>query len=83
MAIIISRWEGPKDMGMKRTMRLVGLFALCGWVTPAFAYIDPGAGMVVWQGLLALIGAVAVFARRPWQALRRWVTGQRADDERP
>lgn len=68
---------------MNRIARLAGLFILCGWVTPAFAYVDPGAGMVVWQGLLALIGAVAVFARRPWQALRRWVSGQRSHDERP
>lgn len=38
---------------------------------PAFAYIDPGSGMLVWQGLIAGIGAVLVFFRSPWQALKK------------
>lgn len=38
----------------------------------AYAYVDPGAGMLVWQGLLALIGAAIVFVRNPWSTLKRW-----------
>jgi Polysaccharide biosynthesis protein len=37
---------------------------------PAFAYVDPGSGMLLWQGLLATIGAVLVFVRNPWQAIK-------------
>lgn len=68
---------------MEHIVRLAGILVLCLWAPSAFAYVDPGAGMVAWQGLLALIGAVSVFARRPWQALRRWVSRGRSRDERP
>ena len=36
----------------------------------AFAYVDPGSGMLLWQGLLAAIGAVIVFVRNPVKALK-------------
>lgn len=39
----------------------------------AFAYIDPGSGMLVWQGAIAAIGAVVIFARNPIQTLKSWV----------
>lgn len=39
----------------------------------AFAYVDPGSGMLLWQGLLAAIGAVIVFVRHPWRALKEFV----------
>lgn len=38
----------------------------------AHAYVDPGAGMLLWQGLLALIGAAIVFVRNPRETLKRW-----------
>lgn len=38
---------------------------------PAFAYVDPGSGMLVWQGLIALVGAVLMFVRDPKAALKR------------
>lgn len=38
---------------------------------PAFAYVDPGSGMLIWQGLLAAIGAVIVFVRNPMESLKR------------
>lgn len=31
----------------------------------ASAYVDPGSGMLLWQGLIAAIGAVLVFFRNP------------------
>lgn len=36
----------------------------------AWAYIDPGSGMLVWQGVIAAIGAVIVFIRNPIQAIK-------------
>lgn len=39
----------------------------------AFAYVDPGSGMLVWQGLLAAIGAVIVFVRNPKDVLKQWI----------
>jgi hypothetical protein len=39
----------------------------------AHAYVDPGTGMLMWQGLIAAIGAVIVFIRNPITALKRLI----------
>lgn len=39
----------------------------------AQAYVDPGAGMLVWQGLVAIIGMVVAFARGPREAIKRLI----------
>jgi hypothetical protein len=36
----------------------------------AHAYVDPGTGMVLVQGLIALIGAVVVFVKNPVTAIK-------------
>lgn len=41
--------------------------------TNAFAYIDPGTGMLALQGLLAFIGGIVVFVRHPVRTLRHWI----------
>jgi hypothetical protein len=48
---------------------------------PASAYIDPGAGSMLVQSLLAAIAAGAVFGRSIWERVKRWF--RRGDDERP
>ncbi|WP_146183935.1 MULTISPECIES: hypothetical protein [unclassified Limnohabitans] len=48
----------------------------CVWLllTPsAYAYVDPGSGMLLWQGLVALIGAVLIFFRNPIQVIKSWI----------
>lgn len=50
--------------------RQVMVLALVAWPASAFAYVDPGSGMLAWQGLVALIGAVVVFIRNPLAALK-------------
>ena len=40
---------------------------------PAFAYIDPGSGVLLWQGLIAAIGVGLAFVREPWQKLQELV----------
>lgn len=37
----------------------------------AWAYVDPGSGMMMWQGLIAAVGALLVVIRHPIQ----WVKG--------
>jgi uncharacterized membrane protein HdeD (DUF308 family) len=56
------------DMSI-RAFVVVGLWVF-GIVSPAFAYIDPGTGILMWQGLLALIAGVIVFFKNPMAALR-------------
>ncbi len=47
---------------------------LCLLLTPlsAHAYIDPGSGMLLWQGLIAVIGAVVIFVSHPVQTVKAW-----------
>jgi uncharacterized membrane protein YhaH (DUF805 family) len=39
----------------------------------AHAYVDPGTGMLLIQGLIALIGGVIVFVRNPVATVKRWM----------
>jgi hypothetical protein len=51
---------------------LLGLAVL--FASPsAFAYIDPGSGMLLWQGLIAAVGMVLVFVRDPWRNIKRLI----------
>ena len=43
-------------------------------LTPnAYAYVDPGSGMLLWQGFVALIGAILIFLRNPVQVIKAWI----------
>ena len=57
---------------MKNRILLLTVVACCLPAT-AFAYVDPGTGMLLWQGLIAAIGAVLVFVRSPWETIKRLV----------
>ncbi|WP_143009816.1 hypothetical protein [Propionivibrio dicarboxylicus] len=52
------------------------------WLTfaeSAWAYVDPGSGMLIWQGLIAGVGAVLIFVRNPIRAIRNlidWIKGK-------
>jgi hypothetical protein len=56
---------------------------LLSTLTDAQAYVDPGSGMLLWQGLLAAIGAVLVFVRKPWQVIKQVVSRTIGRNERP
>jgi len=49
---------------------LVGLAALLA-APSVFAYVDPGSGMLLWQGLIAGFGVVLVLLRNPKQSIKR------------
>ena len=55
----------------KNALRPLAAFAVL-LLSPAaaFAYVDPGSGMLLWQGLIAAVGAVIVIVRNPLKALR-------------
>lgn len=54
---------------MKLMKYLLILVAL--WIPSAHAYVDPGSGMLLWQALIAVIGAIIVFVRHPVDTLKR------------
>lgn len=57
---------------MKFLQWWIALLVLC-MASSAHAYVDPGTGMLVWQGLIAALGAVIVFFRNPREALKRLI----------
>lgn len=46
------------------------VFPLLGWLTPAHAYLDPGTGSILLQGLLAAIASVTVIVGVYWTRVR-------------
>jgi membrane-bound ClpP family serine protease len=62
---------------------LLVLLAMLGFASPAFAYVDPGTGMLAIQGLIALVIGVVAFVRHPIQTLGHWwrrLRGKNNDD---
>jgi hypothetical protein len=39
----------------------------------AVAYVDPGSGLMLLQGLIAIVGAVVIAVRNPVAALKRLI----------
>lgn len=62
---------------------LVLLLLTLGFTSSAFAYVDPGTGMLAIQGIVALLIGVLAFFRHPIQTIRnawrRW-RSRRNDD---
>ena len=44
-------------------------------LTPAsaFAYVDPGSGMLIWQGLIAAVGMLIAFVRNPIDVIKGFI----------
>ena len=59
-------------MTKNRRSKLRSTLVLAALLSPAaaFAYVDPGSGMLLWQGLLAALGAVIVFVRSPLKVIK-------------
>ena len=51
---------------------LLAVVLLCMVPRDALAYVDPGSGLLLIQGLLAVIGGVVVFLTNPLAAIKRW-----------
>jgi len=50
---------------------LYAILLLCLSPQDAFAYVDPGSGLLLIQGLLAVIGGTIVFIKDPLGACKR------------
>ena len=58
------------NFGFQHCRKLRLLLVLVVIPVPAFAYIDPGTGMLLVQGLVALIGGFVAFSKNPIGWLR-------------
>lgn len=55
---------------MNATYNLLVILVLFAMLTaPAFAYIDPGSGSMILQGIFAAVAAIAVTAKLWWHRL--------------
>jgi hypothetical protein len=58
-----------------RCFRIAAIMALLP--LPAHAYVDPGAGMLLVQGLVALVGAIIVFVKNPIAQVKAFIARRR------
>ena len=56
---------------LRIVFRIVCCWLVCA--SSAHAYVDPGSGMLLWQGLIAAVGAVLIFLRNPVQVIKSWL----------
>lgn len=60
---------------MNRT-QLISILAFLGgslcYAAPAFAYLDPGTGSIILQGLIASVAGLMVVGRLYWQRLKQF-----------
>jgi hypothetical protein len=47
------------------------------WPLSCLAYIDPGSGFVLWQGLIALLGVGIMFIKNPIRVIKDWMARRR------
>lgn len=59
------------EMNLKKTRILLILMTVT--ISNAWAYVDGGTGMLLIQGLLALIGAIIFFIKNPINTIRNWL----------
>jgi hypothetical protein len=59
--------------------RLVTVAILSTWVVPAHAYLDPGTGSMLIQGLIGAIAAVSVTLRLYWHKIKAAFGGEASD----
>jgi len=50
-------------------------------ISPAYAYLDPGTGSLLLQGLLGGIAGAAVFIRMYWHKLTSWFGKNKNKDD--
>ena len=59
-----------------RYFKKAAFYSLALWavqIAPAYAYMDPGTGSLLLQGLLGGIAGAAVFIRIYWHKLASWL----------
>ncbi len=56
---------------------LYGAILLAAWPLSVLAYVDPGSGFVLWQGLIAALGVALVFVRNPIRFIKDWLARRR------
>ena len=59
------------------------IFCLISYTSPAYAYLDPGTGSLLLQGLIGGIAAVMAFLSIYWQKVKAFFSKEKADTDTP
>ena len=57
------------------------IFSLIAYTSPAYAYLDPGTGSVLLQGLIGGIAAVMAFLSIYWQKVKAFFSKNESDTD--
>lgn len=70
---------------MSNTVVLTALAVLfsIGMTAPAYAYLDPGTGSILLQGLVAAVAGGIVAAKLYWGKLKEFLSFAKKHDESP
>lgn len=60
---------------------LVFLGASLTYAAPAFAYLDPGTGSIILQGIIATVAGMLVAGRLYWQRVKMFFAGLVSGDK--
>lgn len=62
-----------KNSIRKVTFSAISLIALLWNASPAYAYLDPGTGSIILQGLLGALAAISVVVSLYWRRMLRFL----------
>ena len=68
-SLLDSYLQNGVKMGLQINF-IVAIMILALWVTPAYAYLDPGTGSILLQGILAGIAAVITSISLYWGKIK-------------
>jgi hypothetical protein len=70
----------PRPLKNSFNLFLLATFYFLALARPAFAYVDPGTGSLIFQLLIsAFVGGLFVI-KTYWQKIKNWFSGTRSDE---
>lgn len=57
------------------------LMILCSWTIPAYAYLDPGTGSMLIQGIIGAVAAIGVTLKLYWHKVKIMFSGSKEDSD--
>ena len=80
--------QHPRDVSSRQALRshrmaMLVVLVVCS-VQPAYAYLDPGTGSLILQGLIAAVAGAMVYAGMYWRRIKSFFSPKsRAEAETP
>ena len=69
------------NMSVSNLKFLFLIFGLISYTSPAYAYLDPGTGSILLQGLIGGIAAAIAFLSIYWQKVKAFFGKEEADTD--